>query len=95
MIQSSNLHRTLEITNNAVACEKYLINCQDGANKPESATISFVLAFTASKTCETAVCVSANIAQLCVKVGAAGIKAEGYEPLLDLLNGFLGNGGKT
>ena len=24
-----------------------------------------------------------------------GIKAEGYEPLLDLLNGFLGNGGKT
>ena len=95
MIQSSNLHRTLEITNNAVAREKYLINCQDGASKPERATISFVLAFTASKTCETAVCVSANIAQLCVKVGAAGIKAEGYEPLLDLLNGFLGNGGKT
>jgi predicted peroxiredoxin len=95
MIQSSNLHRALEITNNAVAREKYLINCQDGVNKPERATISFVLAFTASKTCETAVFVSANIAQLCVKGGAAGIKAEGYEPLLDLLNGFLDNGGKT
>ena len=82
------------MSNNAVAREKYLINCQDGANNPERATISFILAFTASKTCETAVFVSADAAQLCVRGGAAGVKAEGYEPLLDLLNGFLDNGGK-
>lgn len=82
------------MSDNAVASEKYLINCQDGVNNPERATISFILAFTASKTCETAVFVSADAAQLCVKGGAAAINAEGYEPLLDLLSGFLENGGK-
>ena len=62
------------MSNNAVAREKYLINCQDGANNPERATISFILAFTASKTCETAVSVSVNIAQLSVKGGAAALR---------------------
>jgi len=41
------------------------------------------------------VLVLASIAQPFVNVGAAGIKAEGYELLSDLLNGFLDNGGKT
>ena len=76
------------------AKQKYLINCQDGANNPERATISFILAFTASKTSETAMFISADAAQLCVKGGAATISAEGYEPLLDLLTGYLRNGGQ-
>jgi len=74
--------------------KKYLINCQDGANNPERATISFILAFTASKTSETAIFISADAVQLCVKGGAATITAEGYEPLLDLLTGYLQNGGQ-
>jgi len=74
--------------------EKYLINCQDGANNPERATISFILAFTASKTCETAIFVSADAAQLCLKGVAATVTAEGYEPLLGLLSAYLENGGK-
>jgi predicted peroxiredoxin len=74
--------------------DKYLINCQDGANNPERATISFILALTASKTHETAMFVSADAAQLCVKGVAASIHSEGYEPLLDLLIGFIANGGK-
>ena len=78
-----------------VVREKYLINSQDGANNPERATVFFILGFTTSKTCKTAVFVLVDAAQLCVRGSAAGIKAEGYEPLLDLLNGFLGNGGKT
>ena len=66
---------------NEVVREKYLINTQEGANNPERATVSFIFAFTASKTCETAVFVPGDAAQLCVTGGAAEVKAEGYESL--------------
>ena len=74
--------------------QKYLINCQDGENNLERASISFVLAATASKTCETAVFITADAAKLCVKEGAANMVHEGMEPLSDLIEQFLGNGGK-
>ena len=35
--------------------EKYLVNCAHGNNDAEKATIAFILAFTSSKTNETAV----------------------------------------
>ena len=69
--------------------QKYLINCQDGSNNPERATISMILAFTASKTCETAMFVSAEASQICVKGGADSINAEGYESLRSLLDGYI------
>ena len=72
----------------------YLVNCSDGSNNPEKATIPFILAFTASKTAETAVFATAEAAQICVKGGAESISAEGYEPLVDLVHGFIANGGK-
>lgn len=74
--------------------EKYLVNCQEGANHVERATISFVLATTASKTAETAVFITSDAAQLCTKGGSDGLQAEGMEPLSDLINQFLANGGK-
>jgi predicted peroxiredoxin len=74
--------------------QKYLINCQDGSNNPERATISMILAFTASKTCETAMFVSAEAAQICVKGGADSINAEGYESLSSSLDGYIENGGQ-
>jgi hypothetical protein len=43
--------------------EKYLINCQEGANHIERATISFILAVTASKTSEAAVLITSGIIQ--------------------------------
>ncbi len=73
--------------------EKYLVNCQDGRNNLERATISLILAVTASKTAETAVFVSAEAAQLCVKGAVDGLVAKGYEPIADLLNQFQQNGG--
>lgn len=73
---------------------KYLLNCQEGANNLERATISFVLATTASKTAETAVFITADATHLCTRGGADGLRAEGMEPLNDLMNQFLGNGGK-
>ena len=72
---------------------KYLVNCQEGSNNIERASISFVLAATASKTCETAVFATADAASLCVKGGADNLVHEGMEPLEDLMNQFIGNGG--
>jgi uncharacterized protein len=74
--------------------DKVLINCSHGADDPERATIAFVLAATASKTCETAVFLTADAAGLCVRGGADGVVAEGYEPLRDLMAQFLAQGGR-
>ncbi|MGI9289551.1 MAG: DsrE family protein [Pseudomonadales bacterium] len=82
------------MTNQNETQGKFLINCQDGANNVERATISCILAVTASKTSETAMFVSAEAAQLCVKGGTDGMIAEGYEPVAGLLADFVDNGGK-
>lgn len=74
--------------------QKYLINCNDGANNVERATISFILAVTASKTSETAVFVTSDAARaVCVKGGSEKLVADGYEPLADLVDDFVDNGG--
>lgn len=74
--------------------QKYLVNCQEGPNHVERATISFVLATTASKTAETVVFLTSDAACLCTKNGAEGLCAQGMEPLADLIDQFLGNGGR-
>lgn len=74
--------------------QKILINCRDGIHDVERATVSFILAVTASKTSETAVFATSDAAGLCVKGGVDGLVAEGYEPLADLVGDFIGNGGK-
>lgn len=73
---------------------KYLINCRDGANNVERATVAFILAVSAAKTSETAVFLTTDAASLCVKGGVDGLMADGYEPLSDLLNQYRGHGGK-
>lgn len=74
--------------------EKYLINCSHGGNDVERATVSFILAVTASKSAETAVFATSDAAELCIKDGAKNLIAEGYEPLPDLIEAFVDNGGK-
>lgn len=74
--------------------DKFLVNCQEGANNLERATISFILATTASNTCETKMFLTSDAAPLCTKGGADGLVADGYEPISDLISQFLGNGGK-
>lgn len=74
--------------------QKILINCQDGLNNIERATIAFILAVTASKAVETAMFVNAQASQLCIKGQADDIVAKGYEPLAGLISAFLENGGK-
>ena len=74
--------------------DKFLINCQDGANNLERTTIALVLAVTASKTNETALFLTADAAQLCVEDATQDWHAPGYEPIKDLLDTFISNGGK-
>jgi len=74
--------------------QKYLINCQEGANNVERATISFILAVTSSKTNETAVFMTSDATMLCVKGNTEGMVADGYEPLSNLMATFVENGGK-
>ena len=74
--------------------QKYLVNCQDGAKDVERATISFILAVTASKTSETAIFITSDAAVLCTKGGANGLEFLGLEPLANLIDQFVGNGGK-
>lgn len=73
---------------------KTLINCQEGLNNIERATVSFILAVTASKTNETAMFLTADAVQLCLKGKLENIQADGYEPLASLLADYLANGGK-
>ncbi|MBV1882067.1 MAG: DsrE family protein [Pseudomonadales bacterium] len=76
------------------SAQKYLINCQEGSNNIERATISFILAVTSSKSNETAVFMTSDASMLCVKGQTDGMVAEGYEPLKDLIATFIDNGGK-
>ena len=82
------------MNDNTQAPEKFLINCDNGINNVERATISFVLATTASKTCETAVFATSDASMLCTKGGADGLVAKGYEPLIELIDAFINNGGQ-
>ena len=75
--------------------DKYLVNCEYGANHPEKATIAFILAFTSSKTNETAVFATADASHLFVRDHRPDIVADGYEPLNGLIDGFIENGGKV
>lgn len=74
--------------------QKYLINCQDGRNNVERATISFILAVSASKSSETAVFITSDASYLCIKGHAENLVAEGHEPLASLMTDFINNGGK-
>lgn len=74
--------------------QKFLINCTHGANNIEQATVSFVLALSASMhNAETAVFATSEAADLCVKGGADELNAEGYEPIANLMDDFVENGG--
>ncbi|MEZ5489210.1 MAG: DsrE family protein [Gammaproteobacteria bacterium] len=74
--------------------QKFLINCEHGSNDPEKATISLILAVTASKNNEAVIFATSSASELCIKGGADNVSADGYEPASVLLDAFITNGGK-
>jgi len=74
--------------------QKFLINCSNGREDLEKATVSFIMALSAaSNNAETAVFATADAAELCVVGGTDNLIASGYEPLNDLVEDFVENGG--
>ncbi len=83
------------MTTAAAKTQKFLINCVNGANDVERATVSFIVALScASHNNETAVFATSDAAVLCVKGGTDALIADGYEPLNNLVEDFVENGGK-
>ena len=82
------------MTNQQETKFKYLINCRDGANHVERATVSLILAVTAAKSSETAVFLTSEASIIAGKGGVEGLKAEGYEAMKDLLEQYCANHGK-
>lgn len=75
--------------------QKFLINCTNGKDDLERATVSFVMALSAaSNNAETAVFATSDAANLCVKGGTDDLMAPGYEPLDVLVEEFIESGGK-
>jgi len=80
---------------NTTSTQKFLINCSNGKDNLERATVSFIMALSAaSNNAETAVFATSDAADLCVIGGTDNLVAPGYEPLSDLVNDFIENGGK-
>lgn len=73
---------------------KFLINAEYGSDNIEKATISFILAASASKENEAVVFVTAAATKLCARGGADGLVYDGAEPIKDLIDQFINNGGK-
>lgn len=73
--------------------DKYLVNCKEGKSNIEHATISFVLAASASKDHDAAVFLTADASYWAVKGAAEGHVYEGMEPIANLISQFTGNGG--
>jgi uncharacterized protein len=74
--------------------QKYLVNMQEGKEKLERATVSLILAVTSAKNHETSMFVTSDAADLLVKGATDGLVANGLEPIKDLLEQFVGLGGK-
>lgn len=76
------------------ARQKFLINCTNGKDNIERATVSFVMALSAAtNNAETAVFATSDAAQLCIKGGADNLVAPGYEPIDGLIEEFIENEG--
>jgi len=74
--------------------QKFLINCTNGKDDLERATVSFVMALSAAtNNAETAVFATSDAANLCIKGGTDDLVAPGYEPLDVLVEEFIDNGG--
>lgn len=74
--------------------QKFLINCTDGKDNLERATVSFVMALSAAtNNAETAVFATSDAAGLCIKGGTDDLVAPGYEPIGGLVEEFIDNGG--
>ena len=74
---------------------KLLINCTHGSEDPERATLAFVVGnVAASADQEVVVLLTIEGVRNATHGYADGICKDGFQPLKDVMQSFLGNGGK-
>lgn len=72
----------------------YLINSSFGPKDLERATVPFILACSAANKATTKVFLTGDALNLVVKGRANGLTAEGYTPVKNYIDEFVGKGGK-
>lgn len=73
---------------------KLIVNCTHGAEDPERATLAFVVgAVAASADQDAVVLLTIEGVWLATKGYADGIHKEGFQPLKDVVQSFVANGG--
>lgn len=74
---------------------KLIVNCTHGAEDPERATLAFVVGnVAASADQDSVVLLTIEGVWLATKGYADGIQKEGFQPLRDVIQSFVGNGGQ-
>ena len=72
-----------------------LVNCAYGKEDPERATLPFIVAnVAASADREAIVFLTVEGVRLATKGYADGVHKEGFQPVKDVLQSFVGNGGQ-
>jgi predicted peroxiredoxin len=75
---------------------KLMINCTHGKEDPERATLAFVVAnIAASADQEVVALLTIEGVRIATKGYADGISKEGFQPLKEVLQSFMANGGKV
>lgn len=73
-----------------------LINCTRGKEDPERATLPFVVGnVAASADQKTVIILTIEGVWLATKGYADGVQKEGFQPLAELISGFVANGGEV
>lgn len=72
----------------------YLVNSSFGADDPERATVPFILACSAANSAKTKVFLTGSALRLVTKVQNTNVVAEGYTPVRDYIDEFVGKGGE-
>ncbi len=74
---------------------KLIVNCTHGTEDPERATLAFVVGnVAASANQEAVVLLTIDGVWLATKGYADGIHKEGFQPLKDVVQSFVANGGR-
>lgn len=71
----------------------FLINNSHGTDDLEKASVAFVVGNAAAGRGEARVFLTTGGLKLALKDGAAGLQADGYAPLAELIDGFRAKGG--
>jgi len=72
-----------------------IVSCSHGKEDPERATLSFIVGnVSASADRETAVLLTIDGVWLATKDHADGVRKDGFPPLREVMDSFVGNGGE-